>query len=320
MANAQAPGPGPSIGIVMSDHIVAGVVSPECKLTGELHKWPQSEDENEALLSMPSEAIVNQLREEIQHVVKNGGVEQSNIANIGLGLPGIVRDGVVEDSPNLVQLKGAHIAEMLAASLAEAGLHAPIRVNNDADVIAAGVAAAKGQLDQVVRVWTLGNGIGFGRYPAAHGVWEGGHMVVSLDSKETFCGCGGRGHLEGFCGYRAMRLRFMDREPEEIFAAAKPRDMKQGDARCVEFVKMYHRALAAATASAIHMAGAGKFYFTGHAVEFLDMNTLKDYLHQMVKMTPLQNYSLEVIADDSELGVVGAAVAAMQAAKAGSPS
>ena len=29
---------------------------------------------------------------------------------------------------------------------------------------------------------------------------------------------------------------------------------------------------------------------------------------------------LEVIADDSELGVVGAAVAAMQAAKAGSPS
>jgi predicted NBD/HSP70 family sugar kinase len=168
-------------------------------------------------------------------------------------------------------------------------------------------------LDQVIRVWTLGNGIGFGRYPVAHGVWEGGHMVVSLDSKETFCGCGGRGHLEGFCGYRAMRLRFMDMEPEEIFAAAKPHDMKQGDPRCVEFVKMYHRALAAATASAIHMAGAGKFYFTGHAVKFLDMNTLQDYLHQMVKMTPLQNYSLEVIADDSELGVVGAAVAAMQA-------
>jgi glucokinase len=305
----------PSIGVVMTDRIVAGVVSAECKLIGELHRWPADEDENDGLLAMPTEDIVKQLRDEIFAVAKASGIGLSAIASLGLGLPGIVRAGMVEDSPNLVQLKGARIAEALTAALAEAGVHAHIAVNNDADVVAAGIAAAKGQLDQIIRVWTLGNGIGFGRYPVAHGVWEGGHMVVSLDGKENYCGCGGRGHLEGFCGYRAMRLRFMDMEPEDIFAAAKPKDMQQGDSRCVEFVKMYHCALAAATANSIHQSGPSKFYFTGHAVKFLDLNTLEDYLHQMIKMTPLQSYSLEVIPDDSELGVVGAAVAAMQANK-----
>ena len=44
---------------------------------------------------------------------------------------------------------------------------------------------------------------------------------VTLDDKENYCGCGGRGHLEGIMGHRAMRLRFLDMEPEEVFEAAK---------------------------------------------------------------------------------------------------
>jgi predicted NBD/HSP70 family sugar kinase len=302
-----------SIGVVMAERIVAGVVSADGKLVGDLHEWPADSDDSDQLIGMPTEAIVRQLRDEIVAVANLAGENLAGIGSIGLGLPGIVHHGVVQDSPNLVQLKGARIADMLSAALAEAGIHASITVNNDADAIAAGVAASRGQLEKVVRVWTLGNGIGYGHYPCTDAMWEGGHMVVSLDSKETFCGCGGRGHLEGFCGYRAMRLRFMDMEPEEIFAAAKPRNMKQGDPRCVEFVKMYHRALAAATANCIHQEGPGKFYFTGYAVKFVDLNTLADYLHQMVKLTPLQTYALEVISNDKELGVIGAAVAAVKA-------
>jgi len=41
--------------------------------------------------------------------------------------------------------------------------------------------------------------------------------VVTLDPKENFCGCGGRGHLEGILGRRSMRMRFLDLEPEEVF-------------------------------------------------------------------------------------------------------
>ncbi len=180
---------------------------------------------------------------------------------------------------------------------------------NDADGMAAGLASVHGKLDSMIRVWTLGVGIGYGRYPFTKGVWEGGHSVVTLDEKERFCGCGGRGHMEGIMGHRAMRLRFLDMEPEEVFEAAK-----KGDARCVEFKRLWHKALAAATATSIHMAGPGKFFLTGFNVRFVDMPMLRDYMQQMVKMSPLQSYSMEIVEDKPEIRVIGAAVSAEQAA------
>jgi glucokinase len=183
-----------------------------------------------------------------------------------------------------------------------------VHIANDADAIAAGVAATRGQLDRLTRVWTIGNGIGYGRWPYVEGVWEGGHVTVTLDPKERYCGCGGVGHLEGIVGYRAMRLRFLDKEPEEVFAAAK-----QGDRACRDFVDFWHRALAAATASFIHLAGPGRFYFTGHNVGHLDLPTLRRHLETMVKMSPLQSYSLEVLEENDETALLGAGVSALRA-------
>jgi hypothetical protein len=42
------------------------------------------------------------------------------------------------------------------------------------------------------------------------------------------------------------------------------------------------------------------------------MSMLRDYLQQMVKMSPLQGYSIEIVTDDQETRVVGAAVSAEQ--------
>jgi predicted NBD/HSP70 family sugar kinase len=212
---------------------------------------------------------------------------------------------VVEDSPNLGQLKGARICEWIEESFREHGRDYVVNVFNDADAVAAGLAATRGQLDRLIRVWTIGNGIGFGRFPYAEGPWEGGHTVVSLDLKENYCGCGGRGHLEGIMGHRAMRLRFMDMEPDEVFAAAK-----KGDKRCAQFVELWHRALAAATATQIHLEGPGRFYFTGRDIDRLDLTALKEFLWEMVKMSPLQSYTLEVIQENSELAIIGAGEAA----------
>jgi predicted NBD/HSP70 family sugar kinase len=176
--------------------------------------------------------------------------------------------------------------------------------------MAAGIAASKGQLDRLIRVWTLGTGIGYGRYPFRDGVWEAGHSVVTLDPKEHFCGCGGRGHLEGIMGHRAMRLRFMDMEPDEIFEHAET-----GDARCLEFTKLWHRALAAATATSIHLDGPGKFFVTGFNAKFLNLSLLNEYLHEMVKLSPLQGYSTEVVPGGESVAVIGAAVNALQRAQ-----
>jgi predicted NBD/HSP70 family sugar kinase len=231
------------------------------------------------------------------------------IDTVGVGFPGVIRNGVVEESPNLQQIKGFPFALALCGVLGRGGLKASVLILNDADAIAAGVAATRGHLEKLIRIWYLGDGVGFGRYPQAEGVWEGGHMVVSLDPKENYCGCGGVGHLEGIMGHRAMRLRFLDMEPEEVFAAAR-----EGDLRCGTFVKRWHRALAAASASSIHLDGPGKFFIMGPNAQYVDLGLVGRYLHEMVKMTPLQGSLFEIISSSHDLAIVGAAVNARRAA------
>ncbi len=138
-------------------------------------------------------------------------------------------------------------------------------------------------------------------------------MVVTLDPKEQYCGCGGVGHLEGIMGYRAMRLRFLDMEPEEVFESSR-----LGDSKCGAFAKMWHRALAAATANLVHQDGPGKFYITGPNSVYIEISLLNQYLHEMVKMTPLQGTSFEVIPTSDEVAVVGAAASARFAAESAS--
>jgi glucokinase len=295
-----------TIGVTLSERISAGLVV-DHKLAGALQRFPEGneDDDDSALVELPTDAVVAAICKEVVNVA-NG---EKDLMAMGVALPGLVKNGVVEESPNLPQLKGARIVDLLSAELRNHGVNIPVTAVNDADGMAAGLASAHGKLDSMIRVWTLGVGIGYGRYPFAPGVWEGGHTVVTLDEKERYCGCGGRGHMEGIMGHRAMRLRFLDMEPEEVFEAAK-----NGDQRCLDFKKLWHKALAAASATTIHMSGPGKIFISGFNVRFLDLPMLKDYLQQMVKMSPLQSYSLEIVEDNPEVRVIGAAVSAEQAA------
>ena len=293
-----------AIGVVMTEHIVAGAMEDQ-RLSGKPLRFPENSDEVDALVALPAGQLVDVVADQIAALAANIKVP---IDAIGVAVPGVVRQGVVEDAPNLGQLKGLRMADDLMRVLGARGVNGRVYIANDADAIAAGVAATRGQLDRLTRVWTIGNGIGYGRWPYVEGVWEGGHVTVTLDPKERFCGCGGVGHLEGIMGYRAMRMRFLDLEPEEVFAQAQ-----QGDARCREFVDLWHRALAAATASFIHLAGPGRFYFTGHNVGFLDLPALRGHLETMVKMSPLLSYSLEILLPNDETALLGAGVSALRA-------
>jgi glucokinase len=297
-----------TIGVVMAERVVAGLLE-DHKLVGSIRQYPSDAGEDHGLIELPSDDLCKIICDQVAAIATEAG-GAANVEAVGIALPGIVRNGVIEDSPNLPQLKGAKICESIANTLRDKGLPIPVAIFNDADAVAAGLAATHGQLDRLIRVWTIGNGIGFGRYPYAEGPWEGGHTTVTLDPKENYCACGGRGHLEGIIGHRAMRLRFLDMEPDEVFATAKT-----GDKRCCEFVSLWHRALAAATATSIHIEGPGKFYFTGKNIGYLDLTLLKEYIWEMVKMSPLQNYSLEKLPEDPTIAMIGAAAAAEQAVK-----
>ena len=286
-----------TVGVLVMEHIAVGLVEAH-KVVGALNVYPEKSQSLDPLQSMPAEGIVDCIRQQIEKVADGAKVEA-----IGIGFPGIVRNGVVEDSPNLHQAKGFALQAALSSALTGNLAGTQVRVFNDADVMAAGIAATRGTLNKLFRVWTIGNGIGFGRYPSREGIWEGGHSVVTLDPKENFCGCGGKGHLEGIVGRRSMRLRFLDLEPDEVFENARA-----GDARCKEFVTLCHRALAAATATSIHMEGPGTFFVTGPEVRFIDADLLDRLLLEMVKMSPLQGSRFEVVPTSDEMGIIGAAV------------
>jgi len=286
-----------TVGVLVMEHIAVGLVESH-KVLGALSVYPEKPQSLDPLQSLPAEGIVDCIRQQIEKVTGGAKIEA-----IGIGFPGIIRNGVVEDSPNLQQAKGFALQAALSSALTGKLAGTQVRIFNDADVMAAGIAATRGKLNKLFRVWTVGNGIGFGRFPSREGIWEGGHSVVTLDPKETFCGCGGKGHLEGILGRRSMRMRFLDLEPEEVFENARA-----GDARCKEFVTLCHRALAAATATSIHMEGPGTFFVSGPEVRFIDVGLLDRLLLEMVKMSPLQGSHFEVVPTSDEIGIIGAAV------------
>ena len=288
-----------TIGVLATHAIQVGLVE-DNQLAAPALVYPGDKLGELDLKVVPVEELLGRVVDMVAEALGDATIDA-----VGAGFPGIVRNGVIEESPNLLQLKGLRARDELTIALRARHIDAPVLVMNDADALAAGVAATRGYLEKLIRVWYLGDGIGFGRYPHVEGVWEAGHTVVSLDPKERFCGCGGTGHLEGIMGHRAMRLRFLDLEPEEVFAAAR-----EGDTRCADFVRRWHRALAAATATSIHLEGPGKFFIAGPSAQFVDVSYLSSILHDMVKMTPLQGSMYEVVSAGNDVALVGAGVSA----------
>src|SRR5260370_19420796 len=188
-----------SVGVLVMEHIAVGLVENN-RLVGALSLYPEKGASLDALQSMPAENIGDCIQQQIDAAAKG-----QKISAIGLGFPGVIRGGIIGDSPNLHHVKGFN----LQAALSARGLAAPVRVFNDADAMAAGIAATHDKLQKFIRVWTLGNGVGFGRYPWREGVWEGGHSVVTLDPKENLCACCGRARPESLLGHRPDRMRLL---------------------------------------------------------------------------------------------------------------
>jgi len=122
------------------------------------------------------------------------------IGAIGIGFPGIIRNGVVEDSPNLHQAKGFALQAALSAALAASLRNFRFVCSMTLTSWPAGIAANPRKIEQPYPRLDPWKWRGLRPLPSSEGIWEGGHSVVTLDPKENFCGCGGRGHLEGILG------------------------------------------------------------------------------------------------------------------------
>lgn len=90
-----------SIGVLATRYIWVGMV--EGAALGDVRMYP-GPGEPIDLMSIPADEIVARIRQLIAEVRQGRPVD-----SVGAGFPGIVRGGVIQESPNLRQLKGLRI-------------------------------------------------------------------------------------------------------------------------------------------------------------------------------------------------------------------
>src|SRR6516225_11148767 len=137
-----------AIGVLAAEHVAAGLVEGST-VAGPVRTFPQSSGKTETLQGMPAETIAQCIREQVELIGKG-----REVTAVGIGFPGIIRGGIIQESPNLQQVKGLNLQMSLASALQHNDTQVPVRIFNDADVMAAGIAATRGHLDRIIRVWT----------------------------------------------------------------------------------------------------------------------------------------------------------------------
>src|ERR1700753_3939451 len=122
---------GRSIGIIATRYIWVGIV--DDNQLGTVRMFPEPGQADVDLKSLPSDEMIARILRQVELLHEGERVE-----SVGAGFPGIVRNGVVDDSPNLAQLKGLNVRDRLCSALKSAGIDAPVTIMNDADALAAG--------------------------------------------------------------------------------------------------------------------------------------------------------------------------------------
>src|SRR5487761_2583599 len=131
------------VGVLAAERIVAGLVV-DGHLGAGVQHFPPPQDSDNALASMPAGDVVSVICEQIRAMCRERGIEVAALSGIGIGFPGVIKNGVVEESPNLLQMKGCHLTRGIRSGLGTGSM--PVIISNDADALAAGIASTHGQL------------------------------------------------------------------------------------------------------------------------------------------------------------------------------
>src|ERR1035438_349049 len=93
---------GRSIGVLATRYLWAGIVE-DTKL-GSVKMFPEPGAPPLDLKTVPPADVVAIVRDQILALAATGPID-----SVGAGFPGIIRGGVIQESPNLGQLKGLRL-------------------------------------------------------------------------------------------------------------------------------------------------------------------------------------------------------------------
>lgn len=175
-------------------------------------------------LSKSGDGIVDDIVLLIKGLVKDDGLDLSNIQGIGIGSPGSIYDekGIIRYSCNL-PFDNTQIVKIIKDSLKVKNVF----VSNDANCAALGetkFGAGKGHKNTFLM--TLGTGVGTGFIVDGKILTgnksagaEGGHIQINIGGEK--CGCGQRGHLEAYASATALMNQIekaVEKNPTSILA------------------------------------------------------------------------------------------------------
>lgn len=154
--------------------------------------------------------VAESLAVQVQKCCKDWNIRLDSLRGVVVGIPGLVdrTTGVITSCPNLPELEGIFLANLLAEKL-----QVLVRVENDVNLLTLGEqaqGAGKGVRDLVCIY--VGTGIGGGLilngqlYTGADGAaGEPGHVIIQPGGRK--CTCGSKGCLEMYCSGKALALQ-----------------------------------------------------------------------------------------------------------------
>jgi glucokinase len=144
----------------------------------------------------------------LARLLRAAGAHRADIVSLGVGCPGIVRNGVVHAAGNFPVWSNINLLTELRAIVSP---HAMLAVVNDANAAAlaelwVGVGAGRA-ISNIVLI-TLGTGVGVGAIindvPLQRNI-EGGHHLLHAGGRQ--CVCGQNGCFEAYCSATAIAAR-----------------------------------------------------------------------------------------------------------------
>jgi glucokinase len=300
-------------------NIKAGLVKAD---TGEVVTSTSIKTESEKGIEDTFSRIANL----VETILKENGIEKSNVQGVGMGIPGpVMHQAVVGFFANFPWEK-----DVDAKALLEGKIGIPVKVDNDVNVIAAGEAwlgAAKGYKNVVCLA--LGTGVGGGiiingnlvdGFRGAGG--EIGHMVVEADGK--LCGCGHKGCLETYCSATGIIREATSRltvnkknkvwelidgditklEAKHVFDAAKA-----GDEFAIDLVNYLVKYLAIGIGNLMNIVNPEAIVIGGGVALAGDIlfNPLKEEIKKTALAVAINGVKIVPAVLGNDAGVVGAA-------------
>lgn len=273
------------------------------------------------------EEIIADIAAETLRVIERSGHTLSDIAAIGIGVPGVFdpKTGKVLVCVNLDWHDVPIVEEM------QKYIDKPIFVDNDATVagLAESVAGVSAGVENSVFL-TLGTGVGGGIviggkvYSGAHGVGsELGHMIIELDGEP--CTCGNYGCFERYASATAIireGRKALEQHPESLMGALCENDpqkmtaktvfdaAKEGDETAMKVFRRYIKGLTMGILSIVNVLDPEVIVLGGgvsKAGDFL-LSAVREALapHIIFKSAPYAR--IEIARLGSEAGIIGAAM------------